>query len=313
MRYVLVSAAATRTAKAWEITVRGIRNARPFVHAHMMRLLKHPKLALPAVAFVLAAVAALGFLTIGGDEAEAQTTTTVFVNNSKFCGSAGSTCAQPFSTQINPGDTVEWLDGQAGIPHTVTQCSGDGTGCPGGSPGFDSGTLTDPPVDLYLSQTFPSAGTFFYRCQVHGNSMRGIITVGSPVTPTDSPTASPTVTASAAPTATGTAPPTATATPPLGTEAVWGDANCSGEVNPVDSLFVLRGDAGLPTNTGECPDMGANIQVLNASPHIWGDVDCDGAMTPVDSLKILRYDAGLSVSQAEGCPGIGTSVTIVEG
>ena len=59
--------------------------------------------------------------------------------------------------------------------------------------------------------------------------------------------------------------------------------------------------------------MGANIQVLNASPHIWGDVDCDGAMTPVDSLKILRYDAGLSVSQEEGCPAIGASVTIVEG
>ena len=90
----------------------------------------------------------------------------------------------------------------------------------------------------------------------------------------------------------------------------WADNNCKDGVNPVDSLFVLRGDAGLPTNTGECPDMGANIQVLNASPHIWGDVDCDGAMTPVDSLKILRFDAGLGVSQAEGCPGIGTNVTI---
>ena len=59
--------------------------------------------------------------------------------------------------------------------------------------------------------------------------------------------------------------------------------------------------------------MGANIQVLNASPHIWGDVDCGGAMTPVDSLKILRYDAGLSASQAEGCPVMGEGVTIVEG
>ena len=80
----------------------------------------------------------------------------------------------------------------------------------------------------------------------------------------------------------------------------------------MDSLFVLRGDAGLPTNTGECPDMGANIQVLNASPHIWGDVDCDGAMTPVDSLKLLRFDAGLSVSQADGCPLIGSEVLVVE-
>jgi hypothetical protein len=36
-------------------------------------------------------------------------------------------------------------------------------------------------------------------------------------------------------------------------------------------------------------------------------------MTPVDSLKILRHDAGLSASQAEGCPVMGASVTIVEG
>ena len=80
----------------------------------------------------------------------------------------------------------------------------------------------------------------------------------------------------------------------------------------MDSLFVLRGDAGLPTNTGLCPDMGASIEVLNASPHIWGDIDCKDGMNPVDSLKILRYDAGLSASQEEGCPGMGTSVTIVE-
>jgi hypothetical protein len=82
-------------------------------------------------------------------------------------------------------------------------------------------------------------------------------------------------------------------------------------VNPIDSLFVLRADAGLPTDTGDCPDMGATIEVLNASPHVWGDVDCKDGMAPVDSLKILRFDAGLSVSQEEGCPAMGASVTIV--
>ena len=160
----------------------------------MLGLFKQARFALPAAAFVLAAVAAPSLLSIGGDEAEAGTTTTVFVNNSKFCGSAGSSCVQPFSIQIDPGNTVEWLDGQAGFSHTVTQCSADGNGCPGGSPGFDSGPLTDPPMNLYLSQTFPSAGTFFYRCQVHGNSMRGIITVGSPTTPTPTPVPTPTPT-----------------------------------------------------------------------------------------------------------------------
>ena len=58
--------------------------------------------------------------------------------------------------------------------------------------------------------------------------------------------------------------------------------------------------------------MGANIQVLNASPHIWGDVDCKDGMTPVDSLKILRYDAGLSASQAANCPLLGSQVLVTE-
>ncbi|MCH7485039.1 MAG: hypothetical protein IIA90_07840, partial [Chloroflexi bacterium] len=53
--------------------------------------------------------------------------------------------------------------------------------------------------------------------------------------------------------------------------------------------------------------------VAFASPHPWGDVDCGGEVTPVDSLKLLRYDAGLGVTQEADCPGMGTSVTIVEG
>ena len=106
---------------------------------------------------------------------------------------------------------------------------------------------------------------------------------------------------------------TATPSPTPPAEVVtWADNNCSLQVNPVDSLFVLRGDAGLPTNTGDCPDMGQDIEVLNASPHIWGDVDCSGGMTPVDSLKILRYDAGLSASQAANCPLIGSQVLVTE-
>ena len=92
---------------------------------------------------------------------------------------------------------------------------------------------------------------------------------------------------------------------------VWGDANCSGSANPVDSLLTLRSDAGLSAFTGDCPEINANIDVLNASPHIWGDVDCSGDVTPVDSLKLLRYDAGLSISQEADCLEIGSVVTIV--
>ena len=45
----------------------------------------------------------------------------------------------------------------------------------------------------------------------------------------------------------------------------------------------------------------------------WGDNNCSGAAGPVDSLLTLRFDAGLAVSQAQGCPGIGTTVTIFDG
>ncbi len=117
------------------------------------------------------------------------------------------------------------------------------------------------------------------------------------------------------PGATPSPAPKTTATPvgqtPAGESVVWGDANCSGSADPVDSLLTLRFDAGLSTNTGDCPDFGQVVALHNASLHPSGDVDCGGDVTPVDSLKLLRYDAGLSVTQEAGCPGMGTSVSIV--
>ena len=97
-----------------------------------------------------------------------------------------------------------------------------------------------------------------------------------------------------------------------GTPVLWGDANCSGSADPVDSLLTLRFDAGLGSNTGDCPDFGQVVDVQDASPHPWGDVDCGGEVTPVDSLKVLRFDAGLSVSQAANCPKMGSEVVLVE-
>jgi hypothetical protein len=109
--------------------------------------------------------------------------------------------------------------------------------------------------------------------------------------------------------------PTPSPTQAPGQDVVWGNLNdCSGEPDPpdpVDSLLVLRSDAGLNTNTGDCPGVGTEVDVLNASLHLWGDVDCSSAVNPVDSLKLLRFDAGLSVSQEEGCPLIGGDVQIV--
>ncbi len=58
--------------------------------------------------------------------------------------------------------------------------------------------------------------------------------------------------------------------------------------------------------------MGAEIEVLGASPHIWGDVDCTGDMSPVDALKLLRFDAGFGVVHEVGCPPIGGEVAVVD-
>jgi hypothetical protein len=81
--------------------------------------------------------------------------------------------------------------------------------------------------------------------------------------------------------------------------------------DPVDSLLTLRADAGLDTNTGNCPALGTEVDVLEASLHLWGDVDCSQSVDPVDSLKILRFDAGLSVSQESGCPAMGAGVVLI--
>ena len=139
-----------------------------------------------------------------------------------------------------------------------------------------------------------------------------------------------------APASTGTPTPTMSPTPtaPPGLQTHFGDVNCSGDVgsspasantgvDPVDSLIVLRGDAQLPTDTGECPEMGANTNVRASAPSgtgiqgdglnlPWGDVDCNVEMTPVDSLKILRSDAGLGVSQEDVCFDIGSVVIVTE-
>ena len=134
----------------------------------------------------------------------------------------------------------------------------------------------------------------------------------TPVGQTPSPTPAPTPTATATPVG-QTSTPTPTVAPPPGTVVAWGDGNCSGGApNPIDSLLTLRHDAGLATDTGGCPALGTTVEVADASPHVWGDVDCSGGVTPIDSLKLLRFDAGLSVSQADGCPLIGSEVTVVE-
>jgi hypothetical protein len=126
--------------------------------------------------------------------------------------------------------------------------------------------------------------------------------------PSESPTASPT------PSSTSSA-----------LDALWGDSDCSGGVDPIDSLKTLRTDGGLPVQqVPGCPawnalvrfltGLGSRIGVSGADTFPWGDADCSDAVDPVDSLKILRSDAGLTVEQPGGCPDIGaeTAYELVE-
>jgi len=104
-----------------------------------------------------------------------------------------------------------------------------------------------------------------------------------------------------------TPPPAPTATPaptdwpePL----LWGDTDCDDEIGPMDSIRVLRLDAGLSTTTPvTCPPMGEPL-LVNGTLRLWGDVNCDG-LSSMDAILILRHAAGLPVQVPAGCPGLG--------
>ncbi|MEX0683574.1 MAG: hypothetical protein WD904_05655 [Dehalococcoidia bacterium] len=121
---------------------------------------------------------------------------------------------------------------------------------------------------------------------------------GATPTPTNPPTPSPTKSP------TQTPQPSAT---PYVWARLWGDIDCSNAVNPVDSLKLLRSDAGLLVSyqTPECPHIGVALPASAPNPT-WGDIDCSGQVNPVDSLKTLRHDGGLSVDQNPGCPDVGS-------
>ncbi len=110
-------------------------------------------------------------------------------------------------------------------------------------------------------------------------------------------------------------PPPATPSPtPANQQNLWADLDCDSDVNPVDSLKMLRADAGLsvPQNAS-CPAPGTSLDVIwdtQSTNEKWGDADCSGSLDPVDSLKVLRFDAGLFYIQQEPCPDIGAEVLI---
>jgi archaellum component FlaF (FlaF/FlaG flagellin family) len=102
----------------------------------------------------------------------------------------------------------------------------------------------------------------------------------------------------------------AAAVEPTAMRLLWGDVNCSGRVDAVDALQLLRFTVRLPVLQQEpCPDIGVTASV-NGTPRLWGDVDGDGEVNAADALKILRHVAMLSVQQQPGTPPIGREVEV---
>jgi CSLREA domain-containing protein len=204
-----------------------------------------------------------------------------------------------------------------------------------GSPAIDFASADCPPPATDQRGVARPDGN---RCDIgaYESSFSGPTPVATP-SPEPTPTPSPSPSSTATPTATATGnTPTPSGSPASGTptgsvtatptdsgpvdspspspsggqSVIWGDDNCSGEADPVDSLLTLRHDAGLAANTGQCPAFGTPVELLIATALTWGDIDCSSAVDPVDSLKLLRFDAGLSVSQQPGCPAMGSQVTV---
>jgi hypothetical protein len=167
-----------------------------------------------------------------------------------------------------------------------------------GSPAIDAGSPDcPPPLADQRGVSRPRDGD---------GDLEAICDIGAYEAPGDPPTPTPS--------------PTPAGPTPVARDLVWGDYQCDNDVNPIDGLLTLRHDAGLNVNTGDCPPMGIDIEVLSINvaglgegdgdPQVWGNVDCDSQISPIDALKILRHDAGLSVSQEAGCPPVGSDVTV---
>ena len=142
---------------------------------------------------LLIAIAAMASLPRGHFAAAQPTAATIDipVGDDWFCNPSfeGQVC----QNNLTAGDTVRWTLTEGN--HTVTQCL-DNTFSDGScSGGWDSGTLDE---GQSFQRSFNSAGTFYFRCNIHPTKMRGQLNVSAASVPTATPTP---------------VPPSATATP----------------------------------------------------------------------------------------------------
>lgn len=196
----------------------------------------------------IVAVTAIGFSSAPGTAA----TKSVSIRNSTF---------QPAQLKIFVGDTVRWVN-EDDRRHSVSANSSaraqgesfdSGSNCPGGLL-FDNCMRTG----ASFAHTFTTAGTFTYRCRIHGSdtsfsacAMCGQIIVRVRTTPPTSPPPTQPTSPVSPTTTTGSPSASDSASPSAGistTPAGGGSADGSGEPFPVVpvaavSLALLGGSA----------------------------------------------------------------------
>ncbi len=308
---------------------------RPPIPFRLRAVLKPALLLTLTATLALAAVISLGPRTTGADpslDSEEQAFLTLLNDYRAQNGRA------PLTTDCRLNAAADWfandmaIDNYWPVNHLDNEDPPRGPGERAAAFGFDA------PVGENLGAGFTTAEAMFQAWQGssgHNSNMLGnyvvigigrayhpnaffgwywvadfAVSVPPPAQPACAPPATPPPTA---PPATATAPastPTtaATSTPqPTPEPLVWGDTDCDHQIGPVDSLRVLRLDAGLSTTTqATCPPMGEPLFV-NGELRVWGDVNCDGP-DPVDAVLLLRFDAGLPVLVPAGCPSLGELV-----
>ena len=207
----------------------------------------------------LSLIALAGFALSAGSGARAQTTTTIQVGDVWFCSvsSADGVC----ETTVSAGDTVTW-DWVGTLFHSTTACSGSDFATCDAAQGWDS-----PVQDRgSFTQTFTTAGTFYYKCLVHpgppvpGPFMRGAITV-----------------LAAEPTPAPTSIPTPTLTPQPSPQVLSAEPTPSAGPAPVDVLPVA-----VPAGGGEPPSDGG------ASAPWWWALAAGGLLVAMSALALRR-------------------------
>jgi V8-like Glu-specific endopeptidase len=97
---------------------------------------------------------------------------------------------------------------------------------------------------------------------------------------------------------------------PAGSGRVWGDGDCSGDVNLGDAIKTAQVLVGLGYSRPEgCPEMGSSVSI-DSSNRLWGDIDCSGALNLGDAIGLARWLVSLPVNSGNGCPSIEDAVNV---